>query len=200
MHSTTMSEAKAMGDFGPVDAALALAIRRARQADGFSQSELARRAGVSPSVVSRIESGAVKRPDDRTRDRIAHALGRSARLLRAIAEENATYFYGFDELDLDIAVLREAKGEYDRELAKDVSDDAAVEAKWETPIFEAVVDHWVQHRVTDELEPDVDPVTRGALEAFLRTWAGLTEARKELLLRYMDDQVQLSDLERQKPI
>ncbi len=199
MHSDTKLKTQVQDGFDSAGDALALAVRRARLADGLSQSELARRAGVSASVVSRIESSVVKRPDDRTRDRIAHALGRSRRLLESIAEEDSRYFY-VEELGLDIPVLREARAEYERELEKDVCDDAAVEEKWEKPLFEALIEYWVEHRVTDELAPDLDPVTRSALEEFLSVWAGLTDARKGLLLGYMNDQVQLSDLDRQKPI
>src|SRR4051812_38185009 len=57
------------------------AVRAAREADGVSQRELARRAGISPSVISRIEAGIVRQPDERTSDRIAAALGRSGRAL-----------------------------------------------------------------------------------------------------------------------
>jgi transcriptional regulator with XRE-family HTH domain len=168
----------------------ARAVRGAREADGISQSELARRAGVSASVISRIEAGIVRTPDDRTRDRVAVALGRSARVLYFLAEGYANS--ALDELDLDLPVLREAKAAYEREGEKAVPDDAAVHEEWEVPIFEAVIEYFVENRITDEVAPDVDPDTRWALEEFLHAWTGLTDTRKELLLRYMDDQLRLS--------
>lgn len=46
----------------------------ARRARGWDQSELARRAGVSPSYISRIESGAHKQPSAQKLRLIADAL------------------------------------------------------------------------------------------------------------------------------
>jgi transcriptional regulator with XRE-family HTH domain len=194
MHIKPLSKAQTDdGDVPSLDH-LARAVRGAREADGISQSELARRASLSASVISRIEAGIVRSPDDRTRDRIAVALGRSARVLYFLTEEDAiTALY---ELDLDLPVLREAKAEYEREGEKAVPDDAAVHEKWEMPIFEAVREYFVAHRVTDELAPDVDPETRWALEEFLHAWTGLTDTRKERLLRYMEDQRRLSSDDR----
>ena len=59
-------------------------------------------------------------------------------------------------------------------------------------MFEAVIDYWVTHRVTDEFAPDAPDDTRWALEEFLQTWTALTDERKERLLAYMRDQASLS--------
>src|SRR3954453_5974342 len=91
---------------------LAQAVRGARRAEGISQSELARRAGISASVISRIESGIVRGPDDRTTHRIATALGRSRTVLQFIAGGDTQT--AADELD--IPVLREAKADLEAEM------------------------------------------------------------------------------------
>src|SRR3954447_853025 len=72
---------------------LAQAVHRARVSEGVTQSELARRAGVSASVVSRIEAGVVKQPDARTVDALAIALGRSAHDLDLIARGDTMTAY-----------------------------------------------------------------------------------------------------------
>lgn len=49
-------------------------LTRAREAKGLKQCELARRAAVSESTISRIEAGLVKRPSFETVRRLAAAL------------------------------------------------------------------------------------------------------------------------------
>jgi hypothetical protein len=111
-------------------------------------------------VISRIEANIVRHPDDRTLTRISVALGRSARVLYFVAEEPDA-LAAMQEIDVDLPVLQEARAEWAREEAKAVVDDAAVREKWEGPIFDALVEHFVEHRVTDELAPDVDPARTG---------------------------------------
>ena len=55
---------------------LAKRVRDARVLRGWDQSELARRAGISPSYVSRLESAAFDRPSAERLASIAAALGR----------------------------------------------------------------------------------------------------------------------------
>lgn len=69
---------------------LGTAIRDAREARGWSGFELARRAGVDRSRVSRIESGEARQPDPRTLTRLADALGVPSADLFALAGYQGT--------------------------------------------------------------------------------------------------------------
>jgi transcriptional regulator with XRE-family HTH domain len=175
---------------------LARAVRRAREAEGISQSELARRAGISASVISRVESGLVRTPDERTTQRVATALGRSGHVLGHIV--SGTTEWAADELD--IPVLREAKAELQAELAsgKEFVDDAAIEWKWEPAVMDALVEHFVDAKGIDEFPTgDMESDTRWALEQFANRWPGLTDSRKELVLGFLEDQLTLSRLDKQ---
>ncbi len=62
---------------------LALRIRHARQRKGWSQAELARRAGIRQATVSKYERAALTSVDLRVLDKLAQALGvRSRSLIR----------------------------------------------------------------------------------------------------------------------
>src|SRR4051794_33720883 len=149
-------------DLDPGLFSAAHAIRKARLADGLSQNELARRAGVAPSIVSRIESGVIERPGVRTLEQLAQALGRSAWLLSAIQDEYAQTFYTEDWVDLPI--LRKARAAHEREMENEVPDDAAVHERYERPVFEALIEYWVEHRATDvavvKKAEQADPVSK----------------------------------------
>jgi transcriptional regulator with XRE-family HTH domain len=54
---------------------LALRIRQARQRKGWSQAELARRAGIRQATVSKYERAAITSVDLRVLERLAKALG-----------------------------------------------------------------------------------------------------------------------------
>jgi transcriptional regulator with XRE-family HTH domain len=169
---------------------LAMAIRGAREAEGISQSELARRAGLSPSVISRIEAGVVVTPDRSTRDRIAIALGRSARLL-----DELSYSGVLDvimHLHEQIPVLREAQEEYDRDVRTERVDDDDWLEKWGEAVLNAAVAHFVNTRGLDDVSLDVDPATRVAVEEVLRVWPRLSDERREMVLRYLQDQYWLT--------
>jgi HTH-type transcriptional regulator/antitoxin HipB len=58
-----------------------LRLRPLRERKGWSQAELARRAGVNQGTISRIEAGHTKGVDLATLDRLARALGVSPRSL-----------------------------------------------------------------------------------------------------------------------
>jgi transcriptional regulator with XRE-family HTH domain len=170
---------------------LAQAIRGARQAEGISQSELARRAGVSASVISRIESGLVKGPGERTTRRVAAALGRSGTVLQHIVAGSTHEA----SLELDIPVLREARAEYDAEMSSDKEDvdDGGIIWKWEPAVMDALVAHFVATMGIDDLPTDhMEQDSRWAVEQFARKWPELTERRKELVLEFLVDQVTLS--------
>jgi transcriptional regulator with XRE-family HTH domain len=170
---------------------LAQAVRGAREAAGISQSELARRAGVSASVISRVESGHVKRPDERTTDRVAAALGRSGTVLQHIAEASTHEA----SLTIDIPVLRDAKAEYEAQMNsdKDVVDDGGIIWKWEPAVMDALVAHFVDSLGIDDLPTEqLEPDARSAVEQFAVNWPRLTERRKQLVLEFLAYQVTLS--------
>ncbi len=176
---------------------VARAVREARKREGVSQSELARRARISASVVSRLESGKVLFPEPHTLEKIAIALGRSGKVLWTLSE-------GADScvselLHLDLPVLKEAAIEkelFDNARAdvpwdRDDPDEPEPEL-WEFPVLEAVLDHFLTTKATDALVPDdVDPETRTAVAEFLDTWQSITDERREMLLQYMRDQKEL---------
>ena len=60
---------------------LALRIRPARRKKGWSQAELARRAGIRQATVSKYERAALTSVDLRMLDKLARALGVSPRSL-----------------------------------------------------------------------------------------------------------------------
>ncbi|HET7015003.1 MAG TPA: helix-turn-helix domain-containing protein [Streptosporangiaceae bacterium] len=54
-------------------------LRRRRESAGLTQEELAERAGLATRTLSNLESGRIRRPHSRSLDKLAHALGLSAR-------------------------------------------------------------------------------------------------------------------------
>ena len=87
-------------------------IAELREAKGWTQSELAAKAGVTPSAINQIESGLTKRPSIETLFPIADALNVDARELAGL--DKAT-----DDLALVIAhVLRELPEERKTEIAR----------------------------------------------------------------------------------
>ena len=54
---------------------IAVALKRLREAKGFSQLQLAKRAGVAQGYVSELEAGQKKNPGIETLRKIAKALG-----------------------------------------------------------------------------------------------------------------------------
>jgi transcriptional regulator with XRE-family HTH domain len=60
---------------------ITLRIRELREANGWSQAELARRSGVDQSTISRLESQQSGGIDFRTLERLANALGVNAAVL-----------------------------------------------------------------------------------------------------------------------
>lgn len=88
-------------------------VKRLRRQKGYTQEELARRAVVSISTVSRLEQGRTQKSRDLELDRIAHALGVSPDLLRDTGEgEQGPAWVASDARDglrdVDVRVLAEA--------------------------------------------------------------------------------------------
>jgi len=164
-------------------------VREARRAEGISQSELARRARISASVVSRLESEKVLFPGPHTLEKIAIALGRSGTVLVNLSSGADACISELGHLDLP--VLKEAAIEkelFDTGRADEAWDptdpDEPEPELWELP----VLDYFVTTKATDALVPDdVDPEIRTAVAEFLDTWRSITDERREMLLQYMRD-------------
>ncbi len=172
----------------PFEDHLARAVATARRGMGLSQRELARRAGVSSSVISRIESGAVKTPDYTTVSRIATALSRSPIALEYLSGHMA-------------AVLEHGGLFYDgkpREIAEELTDrDEWTPEDWRR-LGDAVVDAFDRHTLANALEIDVDDDAHKSIEQLVSRWSGLTDERKAQVLRFVDDQLTLSELDRRR--
>jgi transcriptional regulator with XRE-family HTH domain len=169
------------------------AVRAAREADGVSQRELARRAGISPSVISRIEAGIVRQPDERTSDRIAAALGRSGRALYYLSGYEH-WTWACDELVPHLPWAREALGEF-QHASRDEWD--SLERKWQEPMLDAVLTYFLESTVTNRLrDHGLEDELMDALERIGSRLPGLTDRRRALVLEFIDDQLALSELDR----
>lgn len=171
----------------PFEDHLARAVANARRQMGLSQRELARRAGVSSSVISRIESGAVKTPDYTTVSRIATALSRPATALEYLSGR--------------MAALLEHGDLFDHEPLRGIADELA-EREWTTDdwrrLGDAVVDWFDRFTLADSFGTDVGDEAHEAIEQLVSRWSGLTAERKEQVLRFVDDQLTLSELDRRR--
>jgi transcriptional regulator with XRE-family HTH domain len=65
---------------------ITLRLRALRERRRWSQAELARRAGIGQSAISKIEAGKTKGVDLATLDRLARALGVSPRSLIVVSK------------------------------------------------------------------------------------------------------------------
>jgi len=166
-------------------------VRGARLAAGLTQRELARRAGVAPSVISRIESGEVKRPDWSTTERIAAALGRSRAALSYTTGNMAAWLEdGFIE-EIGEARVRELvghatgePGSLSREQKRALLEEALERFKAGT-----LLDHVVASGAVNDEAVD-------ALHRIATSWPGLTERRQALAVGFVEDQLVLSELDR----
>lgn len=178
-----------------VDATLAEVVRAAREREGISLRELARRARVSAGQISRIEAGEVAKPSSDTLRSIARALGRYPDPLLVIAGHLTGEAAGgrllelqdeIEERDEPAASFLDAGA---RELA--VEDEASRRyLAW--TLFEgsrADLLGWGFQR-------DEDDETRKEVEELIRAWRALTPERRLLVRALVADQEVLSRLDR----
>lgn len=161
------------------------AVRGARKAEGISQRELARRAGVAASVISRIESGAVKQADYLTLEHVAVALGRSAEAL--------TYVGGYMAAWLDhepLLSLIDKFGELQDELGGELTD------RHKRMLLDGVVEVFVENLADSDIADLSDAGASEPLRQVASRWPGLTDERRELVLAYVEDQLRLSEMDR----
>ncbi len=162
------------------EATLARAVRDARRDEGISQRELSRRSGLAASQISRIEAGEIKSPSWETTAAIAQALGRQPAYLGFLAkntsfDEVSSVFHRHPKLDFEVWSSAPSTDEqYERLREVAYEDFVGSPLDW------------------DYLGGD------GRIEQIVSFWRGLTEERRELLLRLAQDQLTLSDLDRRR--
>jgi transcriptional regulator with XRE-family HTH domain len=184
------------------------AIRRVRNACGYSARELARRAGISAAQVSRIESGLVEQPSVATLVALAQALDRNPKpllilaghvprlealaWLRRVVREHRGSRY-------DPAVDSELVSEWEhgwqerldearRLLAEGEPDTGAVGGLAADVFFtsEAEETMWLGSWLAPEREADTD------LQALVELWQQLAAERRAKVLDYAAEQVELT--------
>jgi transcriptional regulator with XRE-family HTH domain len=170
-------------------------IRKAREREGISLRELARRSGVSAGQLSRIESGDVAKPSTDTLRSIARALGRHSVPLLTLAGHltGAAAVERLTELDEDLAAATEPAAEYlSAEYGGDVLEDETDRRGWAARLFfGSGVDTlgW-------GLELGEDVESRERLRELVRAWPALTPQRRCLVRAFVADQEVLSALDR----
>ena len=161
------------------DNLFARAIQAARREQRISQRELARRSGVSPSQISRIESGAITTPAYWTVDAIAQALGKPGDLLGilghdSILEEHVPYLQELEGIDFEIV-----PGQLTEEQHQTVRN----------ALYQAVLGASIFDEFTGSGNDRL-------IERVVSCWPGLTDKRREAVAAFVDDQLTLSELER----
>jgi len=174
-----------------VPARLGPVVRAARTAEGLGLRELARRAGISESQVSRVENAKTLNPSDDTLLGLADALGRprlalvclsdspEAGLLGDLARETLETMPPWVRARHDVDVLESREDlQALRLFARDVFLTQSLSSVLETA----------------SLEPAFGP----ELMELISGWSGLTSERQQSLLQFFRDQQRLSELDRRQ--
>jgi transcriptional regulator with XRE-family HTH domain len=172
-----------------VPAELGAVVRAARKAEGLGVRELARRAGVSESQISRVENGKTTTPNDATLEGIANALGRPPLALLALTD--------FSEGK----VLRDSAAETLDTLPNWARARHSVEALEDATLEELrpfARDVFLLQNLTSVLEKSGIWGGEGNPELVeLSTLLNsLTPERRERCLQFVRDQARLSELDR----
>jgi|SRR5215211_33096 len=178
-------------------------VREARQAEGLGVRELARRGGLDPSQISRIESGEVVRPDMRTLMALATALGRSWIALEFLADpQRADAETLTANSSAEASVLRDQRRWSDEEiddlvLRAGTDEDEGTIARLSTYAH----DVFLYVPLSEQIERFASAAHYAGLEgdqveALIRVWIGLTDERRELVAAYAAEQEVLSELDR----
>lgn len=172
-----------------VPAELGAVVRAARKAEGLGVRELARRAGVSESQISRVENGKTTNPNDDTLFGIADALGRSRVALVALTDRS------------EGMVLRDSAAEILDTLPQWIQDrhdpDHLEAAKTLTDLRPFARDVFVQQSAGSIAETaGIFPGGDTFFQEVTDLWVGLTPDRRELCRQMVRDQARLSELDR----
>lgn len=162
-------------------------LREARETAGLGVRELARRAGVDASRISRIESGRTATPSHDVLAALARALGRLPEGLYKLAD---------DLNDDELAGAAPELFDSFMELFPDgASDPEARELGLRKFARLAFLEHDPLAVVVgvpgDRVAPDAE-----ALHEIVGSWGALTDDRKRLVRTFVADQVELSELDR----
>lgn len=169
------------------DLSVGSVLREARELDRIGVRELARRSGVDPSRISRIETSRTAKPDRPVLAQLARGLGRRPEGLYELAG-HAVDIFSLSGTNDDL---------FDRFLK------LSAEVAGEDP--DAPSDVWM-HRfarlsflLTDplgELLASEDPDDADSVREIVGSWSSLTSSRRNLVRAFVADQVALSDLDR----
>lgn len=177
------------------------AVRAARTREGLSIREVARRAGIASSQVSRIEKGEIASPEARTLKAIAAALGRPSLPLAVLATGPGAWG---EELLYSTSVERELlereTGRWTHEEVDDLLDQIVTEldAVGREKISRYAHDLFVYITLGSHAESTsfAEDLNTTEFEPLMRAWVGLTDQRRKLVLGYAAEQAALSELDR----
>jgi transcriptional regulator with XRE-family HTH domain len=173
-------------------------IRDARELEGISVRELARRSGVSPSQVSRIESGVISRPDQEALKALASALGRASLPLLYLANPKTSLAEELHhQTEAEHQRLMQDRGLWadGPPYAEGPDSDATHAAlkRYARDVFIHVrqSDVLAGSSIAYDLPPD-------DFEALLSHWRAMTPLRRERWLATGADHATLSQIERRR--
>jgi transcriptional regulator with XRE-family HTH domain len=167
-------------------------IKKARETDGISIRELARRSGISAGQISRIESGETEQPATETLAAIARAFGGSpAPLLRLAGHKG-------DAVEQEIGRIEDSLGDMS-DIAGDIGDriielesSGGSEDEVAALLFHASrlsrPEYWLGNMGLDD--------SADAVAEIMKAWPAITPERRKLILAFVADQEVLSALDR----
>jgi len=186
------------------DHTLGSALRQARMAEGIGVRELARRSGLDPSQISRIESGKVEQPEYPTIRALGKALGRPSLALAVLAEPD---FDGGSALlasisDGEIAALHYETNAWVPRTVKALRSAFQDYEGWEPAVpqlmafaHDLFVHVTIAHHL-EVLEQSAFADDMSDIQQLVGGWRALTLDRQRLVSDYVADQTVLSDLDR----
>lgn len=160
-------------------------IRRARERQGISLRELARRSGVSAGQLSRIETGEVEKPSVDTLKAIADALGRPQASLLLLAGH--VLMQDFEELAESLTDEIDGISSWADEFAYETDPEKRAVILWD------LADH---NLAPAGIAPDLWRKIRRDMSEIAAAWQSLTPERRQLVLAFVADQEVLSRLDR----
>lgn len=185
----TLFEAEALTER---DLSVGAVLREARTRDRVGVRELARRAGVEASRISRIESGQTARPDAEVITALALALGREPVALVKLASDQNDPAANADLWELDRA-LYDAFTTVCLDVTGDDSDEMLDLAVRKLARMRFLHDAPLARLISGS---DGDESSVAALKEIVATWSSLTDERRKLVRAFVADQAELSNLDR----
>lgn len=169
--------------------ALGAVIRETREKEGIGVRDLARRAGLDPSRVSRIETGRTNEPDRSALDAIADALGRPCEPLYWLASEDLITEDNVEALDPEL--WRQLMAYF-----PELCEDDATNDRWVEGSRKAARLMFLHGGPSVEMDAEAPSSERELMQEIARALPALTQQRRDMLRAYVADLVALADLER----